>query len=141
MDAMPDAVRSRFLDYTQRDWTPTQKVYWQVSRDFMRPYRNLRDTLIEQYTPEEQKIIHQYTHAEGAELEALKAIEVDGQHLIAGFESKLRLVHENYRDISPETDAWLYFWGKTSTLRSKEAEVIYADMMRQYRPGAIVPSN
>ena len=139
MDAMPDQIKARFLEYVQRDWTPTQQLYWQVSRDFMRPYRNLRDTLIEQYPEDQQKVLRQYTHAEGAELEALKAIEIDGQHLIAGFESKLRLIHENYRDISPETDAWLYFWGKTGTLRSKEAEVIYADLMHRFRPGAIVP--
>jgi len=136
LESMPDAIRSRFLDYIQREWTPTQKLYWEVSRDYLRPYRNLRDTLIEQYTPEEQKVLRQYTHAEGAELEALKDIQTaEGEGLISSFESKLRLTHKNYRETSPETDAWLYFWGKTETLSTKESEAIYLDLLRRFRPG------
>lgn len=136
LESMPDAIKTRFLDYIHRDWTPTQKLYWESSREYLRPYTNLREAVIQQFSPEEQSILRTYTHAEGFELDQLRDVKTGtGDKLISTFETMLRDARINLRMMDPQTDAWLAFWGRTSTFRTKNAKLMYADLLAQYRPG------
>ena len=102
----------------------------------MQPYRNLREAVIDQYTEEQQTILRRYPRAEGVELDRLKAtLGEAGQRLISDFEGKLRVARENLRHMSPELDAWLAFWGRTTAFKTSQAKNRYIQLMLQYRPG------
>jgi hypothetical protein len=137
IESLPDAVKQRFLAYIHRNWTDTQKLYWTISREYLRPYRNLREAVIQQFTPDEQEILRRYSSTEGAEQAALEEITMaDGNKLIATFTKDLRTARLHMRRMDPTLEAWLYFWGKVTEFNTADSEAIYADLMQQYRPEA-----
>ena len=138
LDAMPEPIKSQFLEHLQREWTPTQRLYHATSNEYMRPYRNLREAAMEQFTPEQRAILRQYSKVTDlVERERLMAITLpDGNKLIATFNKQLKIARGNLRAIDTELDAWMAFWGKTSTFKTRQAKFRYIELMKTYRPGA-----
>lgn len=137
LESLDDAHRQRFLERVQLEWTGLEKLYWSSSREYLRPYRNIRDIILNQYTDEQRQQIRRYEVARGAEREELKALPgPEGHKLIAGFESKVREARQRLRYIDPTLDAWSYFWGNTDSFLTAEAEEIYNGLTKQY----LIPS-
>ncbi len=133
LESMDAAHRERLLQRIQADWTPMEKLYWQVSREFMRPYRNLRAVVLREYEPEQVQQIRRYEVAPAAEREELREIMgPDGEKLISGYQRRLREARQRLRILDPEMDAWLNFFGTTTALMSIEAKQIYADLRKKY---------
>ncbi len=133
LESLDAPHRERLLQRIQADWTPMEKLYWQVSRDYMRPYRNLRDITLQQYSPEEVQQIRRYEVASAAEREQLQeVIGPDGEKLISGFQKRLREARQRLRILDPNTDAWLNFFGITTSLLSTEANEIYEEFRKKY---------
>jgi len=133
LESLDAPHRERLLQRIQADWTPMEKLYWQVSREFMRPYRNLRAIVLREYEPEQVQQIRRYEVAPAAEREELREIiGPDGVKLISGYQKRLREARQRLRILDPETDAWLNFFGTTTALLSSEAKEIYEDLRKRY---------
>ncbi len=139
LESLDGPHRERLLERIQSDWTPLEKLYWNVSREFMRPYRNLRDIVLQQYSPEEIQQIRRYEVAPAAEREALQEIMgPEGDKLISGYQRTLREARQRLRILDPSMDAWLNFFGITTSLLSTEAEVKYEEMRKKYLIKAMI---
>ena len=139
LESLDAAHRERFIQRIQSDWTPLERLYWETSRKYMRPYRNLRTVVLAEYDDEQRQLIRRYEVARGAEREDLQAIiGPDGDKLIAGFARRLREARQRFRILDPELDAWLNFWGRTDKLMTTKAEEIYSNLRKQYLTTAMV---
>ncbi len=133
LESLDAPHRERLLQRIQSDWTPMEKLYWQISREFMRPYRNLRAVVLREYEPEQVQQIRRYEVAPAAEREMLRdVIGPDGEKLISGYQRRLREARQRLRILDPETDAWLNFFGTTTALLSAEAKQIYEELRKKY---------
>jgi hypothetical protein len=133
LESLDETKRQVLLSRIQLDWTPFERLYWTVSREYLRPYRNVKEVVMSQYSDEEIRQIRRYEVARGKEREQLKeVIGPDGQKLIAGFNARVREARQRLRYIDPQLDAWSYFWGNTDTLLTTEAELIYRQLEDEY---------
>ena len=133
LESLDAPHRERLLQRIQADWTPLEKLYWQVSRDFMRPYRNLRDIVLREYDPEQIQQIRRFEVASAAEREQLQEIiGPDGLKLISGYQKRLREARQRLRLLDPNTDAWLNFFGVTTALLSTESEQLYEELRKKH---------
>lgn len=133
LESLDAPHRERLLQRIQADWTPMEKLYWQISRDFMRPYRNLRDIVLREYDPEQVQQIRRFEVASAAEREQLREIiGLEGEKLISGYQRRLREARMRFRILDPTTDAWLNFFGTTTKLLSTESGQIYEELRKRY---------
>jgi len=133
LESMDAPHRERLLQRIQSDWTPLEKLYWQISREYMRPYRNLRSVVLNEYDPEQVQQIRRYEVAPAAERELLQeVIGPEGEKLISSYQRTLRKARQRLRILDPETDAWLNFFGTTTSLLSTEAEEVYEELRKKY---------
>lgn len=133
LGSLSSTQRERFLQRTQIDWTPIEQLYWQTSREYLRPYRSMRNIVLETYTDIEKQQIRRFEVARGDErTELQKVLDAKGDKLISGYQSKLRDARDSLRQIDSTLDAWLYFWGKTDTLLTTAAKEQYDSLAKQY---------
>ncbi len=139
LESLTEPYRQRLLERIQMDWTPMERLYWQISREYFRPYRNIRSIILKTYSEEERAQIRRYEVARGDERTALQeVIGQDGQNLIAGFNSKVREARQRLRYVDPTLDAWSYFFGNTDSFLTKESELQYKEFVKQYMTAAMV---
>ena len=133
LESLDAAHRERLLQRIQADWTPMEKLYWQISREYMRPYRNLRAVVLREYEPEQVQQIRRYEVASASERETLReVIGPDAEKLISGYQKRLREARQRLRILDPTMDAWLNFFGTTTALLSTEAKEIYEELRKKY---------
>lgn len=133
LQSLTPEYRERFLARVQKNWTPMEKLYWEFSKEYAAPYRNLGNIVLREFDSDSQDIIRQYRHSSGPERQELRnAVDSQGNKVIAAYESLLQEAHTKLRVLSPETDAWLNFFGYVTTFKTKEAERIYKDLESKY---------
>jgi hypothetical protein len=139
IESMPPKYQEEFLTYIQREWSSPQKLYWNINKDYIRPYNNLFRAILQRYTPEEQQLIERYKDNE----ELRKTLDEGSpiEDLMVAFDDQVTLARRNYRLLSPDTDAWLFFWGRTNTLLTDAATNSFNSFQRQYRSPAGVQSS
>ncbi len=139
LESLDAPHRERLLQRIQADWTPMEKLYWQTSREYMRPYRNLRTIVLDTYDPEQIQQIRRFEVAPAAEREQLQEIiGPDGDKLISGYQRKLREARQRLRILDPEMDAWLNFFGTTTSLLTTGAKDKYEELRKTYLvPGMV----
>ena len=132
LESLAPPFRERLMDRIQNNWTPMERLYWEFSRTYARPYRNIRDIVLREYSDEDVKIIRRFEVARGTEREEiLEVIGPDGK-LISGYKKKLRDARQRLRMLDPELDAWLYFFGTTDKLMSHESREMYDNLVKRY---------
>jgi hypothetical protein len=110
-----------------RDDTNLMHSYKEASRGYFRAYNGLFDIVLEGYDKDEQRKIRQFKSTDEPSVRDAMRLELTshpdekGQLLIASFTRRLRLAHENLRELNPELDAWLLFFGKVQTPKTPEA--------------------
>jgi hypothetical protein len=132
--AMPQHYQEEFLTYIHREWTAPQKLYWQINRDYLRPYNNLVNALLRLYSEQDATTIERYRANE--ELRKTLPDNDPIEELLSTFDTQLTRARQNFRDLSPDVDAWLFFWGRTNTLRTDRAVELFNRYQQQHRPGA-----
>ena len=133
LESLDEAHRQRLLDRIQFDWTPMERLYWTASREYFRPYRNIRSVVLDQYTDEQKQQIRRFEVARGAEREELKQLMgPDGKKLISGFNERVREARQRLRYIDPDLDAWSYFFGNTDSFITGTAEDKYNEIKEKY---------
>ena len=116
-----------------------EKLYWQISREYIKPYRNLRDIVLAEYSDEQIQQIRRFEVARGTERKELQAvIGPEGTKLISGFNRRLREARMRLRILDPTLDAWLNFFGRTDVVLSTEAEQVYNSLREQYLTEAMI---
>ncbi|KKN72620.1 hypothetical protein LCGC14_0408620 [marine sediment metagenome] len=131
--------RERLLQRIQSDWTPMEKLYWQFSREYARPYRNIRSIVLREYQPEEIQTIRRYEVARGAERDQIREVTgPDGEKLISGFQRRVREARQRFRILDPETDAWLTFFGTTDKIMTTQAAEIHKELEKKYLVKAMI---
>jgi hypothetical protein len=143
MESLPDFAKQDFLSKIHNEWTPLQNLYYSDSTQYFASYRNLRNLVLAQYTPEEQSLINQYYRADRPVQDAIRKEVMAGnpeQKLLADFEKKLRTARENLRIADPVLDAKLSFWKGMKPL-TPAAEQELKRLNKQYRPGAVKLQN
>lgn len=133
IDTLEGEFKQRLIDRIQYSWNSVEKLYWDVSREYLRPYRLVRSLVLEQYTPEQRQQILRFEVARGAEREELKEIiGPGGTKLISGFSQGVREARLRLRYLDPTLDAWCYFFGITDKLVTNQSEVEYDKLSKRY---------
>ena len=140
LESLSPQHRERLLERIQNDWTPMELLYWEFSREYARPYRNLREIVLRSYTPEQQQIIRRFEVARGDERTELQEVMGPDGKLISSFQRKLREARLSLRMMDPELDAWLNFFGTTDKLVTAKAKEVYADLRKQYLTDSMIGS-
>lgn len=133
LETLSGEFSQRLLDRIQYSWNGIEKLYWSISREFLRPYRMVRSVVMEQYTDEQVQQIRRFEVARGEEREALKEIiGPEGEKLISHFQSTVREARLRLRYIDPELDAWCYFFGITDKLITAQGQEVYDGLTKRY---------
>lgn len=132
IEAMPSDKQQSFLDYLHRNWTPTQILYWETNREYIRPYFALREGVLQSLVPEQSEFIRRFEDASDADIRNLPEGYGD---LLTDFNSGVGRARERFRQLDPYSDAWLFYWGKVSMVQSEQARLIYNDLIKRYGGG------
>ena len=138
LESLSPAHRERLLQRIHNEWTPMEILYWEFSRTYARPYRNLRAIVLNEYTPEQVKVIRRFEVARGEERQQLLEVMGPDGKLISGYQRQLREARMRLRLLDPTLDAWLYFFGTIDKFMSAESEDIYNELTKQYMTQAMV---
>ena len=137
-DAIPDDYRAEWDDFLSRNSTRMEQVRRDVFRSYFRTYNKVWESILSSYSAGEQALIEEYLHLErtGQQLERQEEIkgtisELTGKSLISGFRSDVSGAKEALRFHNPQLDAWLFYWGKTSSFTSPTGEDAYRELARQ----------
>jgi hypothetical protein len=138
IDTLTGEYKQKFLDRIQYEWNGMERLYWDVNKEYLRPYNQAKELVLESYSAEQQALIRRYEVARGDERENIKSLPgPDGNLLISGFTSKLSKVRKALRNIDMEMDAWLYFFGITDTFVNSGSETYYKNLTQQYMVDAM----
>ncbi len=134
LDALSPQQRDIFLNRVQSSWLPAEKLYWMVSRTYLRAYRNVTGLILDKYTSEQQSIINRVPNAEGAERSALMEVvdSTTGNKLYSQYSAEKTEFRKSMRQVSPMLDAWLNFWGYTTVFETPDGQSAYDSIRKQY---------
>lgn len=140
LNSLAPDFQQRFLDRIQYSWNSLETLQWNTYRTYIRPYNAVREIALEQYTPEQRRLIQIFEKTRGKEREAIRAVidENTGEKLISSFARTLSEARQQLRRADPEMESWLYFWGEIDTFKSKEGEIRWQNLDNQLRqPGML----
>jgi hypothetical protein len=131
-EAIPEADKGQWTAYLSRNTAPVMQVWSDVYTNYFRKYYELYDKVLSTYPEEEQALLVEYLFLErtGQQLERQVLIKESvssktGNKLVSGFRSEISKERQALRYSNPHLDAWLYYWGKTSTFVSPTGEQVY----------------
>ena len=134
IDALDEPYRQTFIDRLQYSWNPMERLHWDVSREYFSAYKKIRNLYLDKYTPEEQATIQRIEVADLPEREMLMET-VDprtGNKLYSQFSSEVSDARVALRKLSPDLDAWLAFFGRTTKFYSTTATNRYNEFREQF---------
>ena len=118
--------QTEFVQMITKNMTPIEKVRYQVSKDYFQAYNSRYRAVLTLFSADQQALIKEYDSASPDRRAAIKELTLPkGAKLISTYNSLLKLSGENLRKMSPELDAWLRVFGKTTSLLTVQAEAIY----------------
>ncbi len=128
--------RGELESIIDRNETPLEKLWNHTYQQFLKPYYNRADLTISRFTPEQQTIIYQWIASDNpldrGVLQDIK--QQDGTSLIGQYQTDLKVSGRQFRFYSPNTDAWLAFWGITGSFRTVRGQDKYKELLSTYRP-------
>ncbi len=137
-DAIPDENRNEWDDFLSRNSTRMEQVRRDVFRNYFRTYNKVWETILSSYPENEQALVEEYLHLErtGQQLARQEEIkgtisELTGKALISSFRSDVSGAKKALRFHNPQLDAWLFYWGRTSSFTAPTGEDAYKELARQ----------
>jgi hypothetical protein len=133
-EAIPIELKAEWDAYMERNSTPMDKLMRQVNTQYFRKYYSLYEESLKGFTEEEQRVIKEYLYLQrtGQQLERQAAIKemtvADGKSLIGTFQSNITANRKSLRYANPVLDAWLFYWGRSSSFLTPQAEQIYKNL-------------
>jgi hypothetical protein len=134
VDTLSQERRDDLVKIITRNMTPLEKLRWQISRDYFRPYYNAANVVLNSRSEEEQRIIKDWLRSPSLlEKRALREkIGEDGARVISDYQTDVTTTRRNLRMLNPQLDAWLLFFQRVASPATPEAEVIYAQHRAEY---------
>jgi len=136
-EAIPADDKAKWDEYVSRNTIPIMRVYDKTYETYFQKYYQLWEAVLKTYSPPEQQLINEYLYLERtgqnlARQEDLKNhVSVRGDSLISGFRSLVSGERKALRYANPLLDAWLYYWGKTTSFETDQAKQTYTILARQ----------
>lgn len=135
--AIPDEDKLNWETFLSRHTSPTMQMWHDVYSTYLKKYYGLWDGVLQTYSPQEQSLITTFLSLERTQQqldrqEEIMAMESEkGGSLISGFRSAVSLEREALRFTNPYLDAWLFYWGRTTSFKSNKAEEVFKLLARQ----------
>ena len=140
IDMMMELIGPEFgadlVSRIQADWANVQVLRWNDSREYLRPYKNVRSIVQRRMSDEDQLVIERFLRSEAAERQDIRAeLRPDGRSPVAVWESEVSITRTNMRLINPDLDSVLLFWGETTGVLTQAAQDLYNQRVTLERPG------
>lgn len=131
---LSEARREDLIDMITRSMTPLERLRWEVTRQWFRPYsRRNQAILATQFDEGQQRIVREWLFASPTRQDVLREVLMpDGKKLIATYQSMTRTAGQNLRLMNPELDGWLLFFGKTDTTLTPQAQELYFQLCGEW---------
>ena len=136
-DAVPDNLKQEWEDYIIRNSTRIEQVRREVSQRYFKPYNNIWETVLGTYGESEQRLIKEFLYLENTgqkvdmQEKIMQATIGDSDiKLIANFRSSVAEARRAIRFANPSLDAWLFYWGRTGSFLTTQAEQVYAQIAK-----------
>jgi len=131
-DAVPEEYKAEWDDYLEKNTTPLEKIRRQVSDEYFKPYNRVWEQVLKtQYDEGEQRLINEWysLRRRGINLDRQAVISStvrdNGRQLISNFQSDTSEARRALRYANPLLDAWLFYWGRTTSFLTPEASQFY----------------
>lgn len=129
--AIPDDLKQEWDDYIARNSTRIEQVRRTVYNEYFKVYNRVWEKALDRYNEAEQLLIREFLYLERtgqklARQDEIKAmVTKDGRQLISAFRSDVSDARVAFRYANPTLDAWLFYWGRTTSFQAPGAEAIY----------------
>lgn len=130
--SLADDQQGRFEEFQSRNSTPLEKLRHKVSRDFFQPYNNLSRLILAEFNQGDRSIIREGLTAGAANqrrIELRRETNEAGERIIADYERRLRTARKNLREVDPQLDAWLAYFGETRNVNTPQAQRLLDQMV------------
>ena len=131
-EAVPDMWEGEFKTYITKNETPIESIRRQVYQAYFTKYWWVWDQILKGYSDIEQRLIKEYISLENRGIDLPRQAEIKatlsektGNTLISGFRSEVSNARQALRYANPALDAWLFYWGRTKSFVTPQAEEIY----------------
>lgn len=134
--AIPKHLRSEWEMYLSRHSTPMEMLRRQSWNEYFRTYYAVWDAVLDTYSEQEQTLLTEFFYLErtGQELDRqayIKGLTSDktGNLLISSFRTDISDNREALRAANPMLDAWLYYWGRSTSFKTSQARISYERLL------------
>ncbi len=144
-DTLGEDAKSRLLQLTQRNDSPLEALYFNVTQEFLIPYNNIRGGIMQEFTEGERVTIRKAREAKFDDRQVLLREKRDESpagepiFIVAEFEKRVRTARENLRDVDPELDAWLVFFNRATNVRTTAARNLLSGIYLQLQLQGVQP--
>ncbi|MCK9597428.1 MAG: hypothetical protein M0R06_00230 [Sphaerochaeta sp.] len=137
-DAIPAELKGEWNTYITRNLTPIEQLRRTVYDKYFTKYYGLWEEVLSKYDESEQRVINEYLYLERTGQKLDRQAEImdmvsarTGNSLISSFRSEVSDNRQALRYANPYMDAWLFYWGVTSSFISPQSESLYREFARQ----------
>lgn len=138
--AQRDAIDAAILPEYHQEWddflsknsTPIEEIRRDVYQQYFRKYNQIWETVLTTYNESEQRLVNEFLYLERTGQNLVRQAEIQatvsaktGLMLISSFRSEVSDAKRALRYANPYLDAWLYYWGRTSSFVAPGSEQIY----------------
>ena len=134
--SIPDEYKEDWDEFITRNMNPIDKLQREVYDKYFSKYYSIFDTVADSRTAEEQRLIDEYFALVksgtgiGRRNEIMAIEDKCGDKLISAFNREVSTNREALRRDNPTLDAWLMYWGKTTSYKSPDAELILSHLCK-----------
>jgi hypothetical protein len=135
--AIPEDRREEWNSYLSKNQTPLEEKRRLLYSQYFNKYYEVWDLILSRYSEDEQRLIKEYLSLAELNTNLSRQQEIklmagkDGRQLISGFQSDISDARKALRYANPALDAWLYFWGKTSSFLTPQAEQMFYQISKE----------
>ncbi len=130
--------KGEFNTHITKNETRLESIRRQVYQSYFSKYWWIYDQVLKGYNEQEQKLINEYLSLESRGINLSRQAEIKdttsektGGMIISGFRSDVSEARQALRYVNPTLDAWLFYWGRTSSFQTPQAEEIYHRIARE----------
>ena len=136
-DAVPGELKGEGDAYMSRNSTRIELIRRDTYDNYFRKYYDVWEASLTLYPEDEQKLINEFLYLErtGQNLDRQDEIKAvmstkTGNQLISSLRSDVSDNRASLRYANPHLDAWLFYWGRTTSFKTPQAEAIYRQICK-----------